>query len=564
MKLTRNDSKKQIYTLTALLTLLLGSGLVYWPVSGFELWTNQQFWISGGFDPASLSTMFVKNMATRLGLNPGSLHLICLFLHILITVALYCLIINCGASWAVALVCAGFFVLHPAGSGAVANLSSIPIITAGLVCLIWLNLLIIRAPDCRNKKIVWIFVGTAMACLVSPVGLSLPIAGLAALPSKKQSKSSGYAVMTVAILTGGVILALVPPGWSTLSSWLTRYAGIWFNALAHIGTGIVWPFGTGALFAGQTGYLAGPFLYALAWVIMIGTWPLIAHISPLLMMGIGLIGSGLLIPAGSEMDGFVWLGEQVYLALAGLVLVLAWAVNRLNRQTLKRLWVAGLALLICIFGVLVRQELDHWQTWERFLARQSIYFPVDYRFKLWRGRELINMNRLNEAEKELRAVLSMNPEEAQPHMYMGAIRLVQRRFQEAINHFRLALERDPNLGEAHNGWAGTLLQMGLPIEAVVHYQKAVAIKPDPSWYNNLGQVLDKLGRIQEALHAYEQAAAGSNGHPVPLNNLAVVLYRMGRYQEAKTKLEAALAKQPDFVEARENLANVNHSLKNRD
>jgi tetratricopeptide (TPR) repeat protein len=282
------------------------------------------------------------------------------------------------------------------------------------------------------------------------------------------------------------------------------------------------------------------------------------------MMGIGLIASGLLIPAGPEVDGFFWLGEQAYLALAGLALVLAWAVNRLNRPAFKHLLVAGLALLICIFGVLVRRELNHWQTWDRFLARQSMYSPGDYRFKLWRGKELINMDRLDEAEKELRAVLSLHPDLAQPHLYMGVIRQVQRRFQEAINHFRLALERDPNLGEAHNGWAGTLLNMGLPIEAAVHYTKAVAIKPDPSWYNNLGQVLEKLGRTQEALHAYEQAEACSNGHPVPLNNLAVVLYRMGRYQEAKIKLEAALAKQPDFVEAKENLANINHALKNRD
>lgn len=564
MKLTRNDSKNQIYTLAALLTLLLGSGLVYWPVSGFEFWTNQQFWTSGGFDPASLSNMFVKNMATGLGLNPGSLHLICLFLHILITVALYCLIIICGASWAVALVCAGLFGLHPVGSGAVANLSSIPVITGGLLCLIWLTLLIIHPPVCRNKKIVWISVGTAMVCLVSPVGLSMAIAGLAALPSEKKSKSSGYAVMTVAILTGLVVHALVPPGWSTLSSWFTRYSGNWPNALAHIGAGIVWPFGTGALFAGQTGHLAGLFLYALGWGILIGTWPLISTISPLLMMGIGLIVSGLLIPAGPEMDGFFWLGEQAYLALAGVALVLAWAVNRLNRPAFRHVLVAGLTLIIVVVGVHVRQELDHWQTWERFLARQSMYFPGDYRFKLWRGKELINMNRLDDAEKELRAVLSLRPDLAEAHMYMGAIRQEQNRFQEAINHFRLALESDPKLGEAHNGWAVTLLKMGLPIEAAVHYQKAVDIKPDPTWCNNLGQVLDQLGRVQEALHAYEQAVEGSNGHPVPLNNLGAALYRLGRYQEAKNKLEAALAKQPDFVQARENLAAVNHALKKKE
>lgn len=564
MKLTLNEIKNQAYTLGALLILLLGTALVYWPVSGVELWGNQQFRVGDGFDTGSLSTMLAKKMVTLLGSNPEHLRQICLLLHAITTVALYCLLIICGTSWAVALVCAGFFGLHPVGSSAVANLSSMPVITGGLVCLICLNLLVIRAPESRNRKMVWLSVGTALACLVSPVGLSMAFAGLAALPSEKHSKSSGYAVMTVGLLVGLVVLALAPPGWSTLSLWLARYAGIWSNALVDIGTGIVWPFGTGAFGGGQSVHLSGLVLYASGWVILVGAWPLISTFSPLLMMGTGLIASGLLIPAGPEMDGFFWLGEQAYPALAGLALVMAWAVNRMNRPAIRHVAVAGLALIIVIFGVHVRLELDYYQTWERFLARQSKYSPGDYRFKLWRSKELLSKNRVDDAEKELRAVLLLRPDLAQPHMYMGAIRLEQNRFQEAINHFRLALESDPNLGEAHNGWAATLLRMGLPVEAVVHYQKAVEIKPDPTWYNNLGQVLDQLGRVQEALHAYEQAAEGSNGHPVPLNNLGAALYRLGRYQEAKNKLEAALAKQPDFVQARENLAAVNHVLKKKD
>ena len=562
MKLSPDKFNNQ--TIPIVLILFAGPALIYWPVSGFDFWTNQQFWTSGGLDSVSLCIIFAKKMAVRLGLNAADLHMVCLLMHLITTAALYGLIVICGGYRAVALVCAGVFGLHPVGSGAVVNLSSMPVITGELACMIWLILLSIRAPASRNGKTVWIAAGTALACLASPVGLSLAFAGPAALHSKQDSRHSGYAVMTVAFLIGGVTLALVPPGWSTLLSRLVQYAGIWPNALAHIGSGIVWPSGMGAFGGGQPGYVAGYIIYASGWILLIGTWPLIPRINPLLKMGAGLIGSGLLIPVGTEMDGLFWLGEQTYPVLAGSALVLAWAANRLNRPSFRHMLVAGMALMLCIYGVLVRRELDYWQTWDRFLIRQSMYSPEDCRFRLWRSKELLNLNRLDDAEKELRVVLRLCPDLAQPHMYMGVIRLEQRRFQEAINHFRLALENDPNLGEAHNGWAETLLQMGLPIEAAVHYAKAVEIKPDPAWFNNLGQVLEKLGRIQDALDAYEQAAAGSNGHPVPLNNLAVVLYRVGRYQEAKTKLEAALAKQPDFVEARENLANVNHALKKKD
>jgi tetratricopeptide (TPR) repeat protein len=42
-------------------------------------------------------------------------------------------------------------------------------------------------------------------------------------------------------------------------------------------------------------------------------------------------------------------------------------------------------------------------------------------------------------------------------------------------------------------------------EAADAYQKAVAMKPDPAYYNNLGNCLARLGKTDEATNAYQQA-----------------------------------------------------------
>jgi tetratricopeptide (TPR) repeat protein len=102
----------------------------------------------------------------------------------------------------------------------------------------------------------------------------------------------------------------------------------------------------------------------------------------------------------------------------------------------------------------------------------------------------------------------------------------------AVTEYTAALEQtsetDPNrnivlarLGEAYevdNKYS----------DAASAYSKAVALKPDPSYYNNLGNSLARTGKIDDALNAYQKAIELD-----PMNtamywrNFAIGLYNTG-------------------------------------
>ena len=124
----------------------------------------------------------------------------------------------------------------------------------------------------------------------------------------------------------------------------------------------------------------------------------------------------------------------------------------------------------------------------------------------------------------------------------------------AITEFNAALEQtaetDPNrnivlarLGEAYeidNKYS----------DAAGAYAKAVALKPDPSYYNNLGNSLARTGKIDDALTAYQKAIELD-----PMNtamywrNFSIGLYNSGRIKESVDPLKKATEADPKNAQA---------------
>lgn len=87
-------------------------------------------------------------------------------------------------------------------------------------------------------------------------------------------------------------------------------------------------------------------------------------------------------------------------------------------------------------------------------------------------------------------------------------------------------------------------------QAVESYQKAIAIKPQGAYYNNLGQAQVKSGKVQEAIASYEQAA---QIEPISAGqyyfNMGAVLTNSGRSEEAIAAFDKCIAADPDKAEA---------------
>jgi protein O-mannosyl-transferase len=157
-------------------------------------------------------------------------------------------------------------------------------------------------------------------------------------------------------------------------------------------------------------------------------------------------------------------------------------------------------------------------------------------------------------ETLFRTTIDRNPECWMAQNNLGGILYRTGRPQEAIEHFRQALEYYPDSAEHHNNLGVALNETGAPKEAIEHFVEAERLAPnDPDAHYNHGIALASLGQNQQAIEQYEQALAIKPDYAKAHNNLALLLVKTGRLPDAIEHYEQALKFNPDLVEAYINL-----------
>jgi tetratricopeptide (TPR) repeat protein len=147
------------------------------------------------------------------------------------------------------------------------------------------------------------------------------------------------------------------------------------------------------------------------------------------------------------------------------------------------------------------------------------------------------------------------------------------RSDEAEALYRQMVAQGAGLGEAarlpmataHYNLAFLLRARGKLDEAVLHYGRAAALRPDHARiYNNLGATLEALGRLGEAEASYRQALGLQADYANAHYNLGNTLKAQGRLEDAAPHYRRAVALTPDDADAHNNLAIALHELGQRD
>ena len=175
---------------------------------------------------------------------------------------------------------------------------------------------------------------------------------------------------------------------------------------------------------------------------------------------------------------------------------------------------------------------------------------VDYN----RGANFFTDNRavpFAEAEATVTKVLSMAPQHAQAHMYLGAVYIFTARAAQGIAECEQALTLDRNLANAH-GWIGLgKFHLGRAEETEAHIHEARRLSPRDiftyRWMMFVGIAKLWQGADAEALAWLRRSIEANRNYPLTHFYLATALALLDARDEARAAVQAGLALDPGFT-----------------
>jgi tetratricopeptide (TPR) repeat protein len=121
-------------------------------------------------------------------------------------------------------------------------------------------------------------------------------------------------------------------------------------------------------------------------------------------------------------------------------------------------------------------------------------------------------------------------------------------WQNGATLFKHALEVTKNNDTIQERYATAVLKEGKFDEAISHYRQALNINPELHWaYVGMGLAFEGLGKTDEAIECFEAALRLEPGLPRALNYLGTVLEAQGKNDEAIENFNKSIRSDPDYL-----------------
>jgi tetratricopeptide (TPR) repeat protein len=162
--------------------------------------------------------------------------------------------------------------------------------------------------------------------------------------------------------------------------------------------------------------------------------------------------------------------------------------------------------------------------------------------------------RFDEAMDHYRKAVQIKPDYVEAYNNLGNIFQFRRRFDEAVECYRKALKFVPDSAETHNNFGAALQKQGKLDEAINHFRVALKTRPDfVEALNNLGFALQSQEKTDEAISYYRHALKVRPLSAEVHNNMGIALVAKGKYDEAVTHYRQALRIDPNYAGVYHNL-----------
>jgi protein O-mannosyl-transferase len=250
--------------------------------------------------------------------------------------------------------------------------------------------------------------------------------------------------------------------------------------------------------------------------------------------------------------------HRMYLSLAAVVaLTVAGAFLLARRLGVPAMvWAACGVIVLSLTVLTIRRNLDYAS--DLAIWRDTVdKSPGNPRAQYDLGHALEVADRPQEAIEHYKKAVEEKPDYVDALNNLGHVLSVSGSAQDAAVYLEKAIQLKPGLAEAHFNLGYALAQQGSIKDAIAQLEEAIRIRPDfRDAHHNLGIALAMDGRIDEAIDHWERALTLGPDSADTHNNLAYALSQTGRMREAISHYEWALRLKPDYVQALDGLAKL--------
>ena len=514
----------------------------YWPLVYTTFWLEHKLW----------------------GFNPAGYHIVNVLLHAANTLLVWHLLrrLAVPGAWMVAAV----FAVHPLHVESVAWVIERKDVLSGLfylaAALVWTRY--VEQP--RPQRYAGALVLYAAGLLSKSIAITLPAALLLGHWWKQGRVTSTDLLRLVPFCAVGLVItvgdlsfyrSLDAKALGDLDYSLTERTLIAARALWFYAGKLLWPSGLAVIYPLWNIRVADP----LAWGYVIAAIALAVALWHFrLQIGRGPLAGALFFAVTlSPVLGFVNYGYMQYALVA----------DRFQ-------YLAGIGVMAVIIGAATTgvRRLPSWG--QKGMLGIAAVVLVALGLLTWRQASIYR-----DDETFYRHIIALNPQARGAHLNLGSALYKQERYEEALDIARIAVEQERALASlnpaqlrgmrrqafqrglalAHANLGEILNGLGRVEQAEAHLRRAIALNPQARHAQlNLSKVLYKQGQYEAALDAARIAVEQDPEHAKAHLNLGAVLYKQGQYEAALDAARIAVEQDPEYAKAHANLGAILNGL----